>query len=315
MRFKLVIGTDCGVLLMVFCTFDADVIVAQTLLTYMALLRLYKPLPEDSFVEASNDAVRMADAGVEPRLPATAIPPSFPPQCMNDIPGTHGEQFRLSEISPHKSPPNAPQPSSPAYTGALQDGVQHAISPMRPAKKRVSMDTDQPQEYHRRKRGKTMLADADSERGSSDEAVSQAPPRAAKKVNHENPPVTHSETHDSTQHPDSSKSTLPSARTKYRPKLTSSQCKGPTLDAFPYLSSSRQAHERINKGKGKRDEGESKTASVRSESSLIGFSARSRLRQDKRTKQENPIGHAHQRFGPASTADLPLIEKPVRELH
>jgi hypothetical protein len=290
-----------------------------TLLTYAkrALLRLYKPWPEESFIEASNDAVRVADAGVEPRPPVAVKPPSFPPQCINDITSAHSEQFRLSEISPHKPPPS--RSSSPAYTGTLQDGMQHAISPMRPAKKRVSMDTDQPQEYHRRKRGKTMLADTDSERGSSDEAVSQAQPRAAKKANHvhEDPPVTHSETRNSTQHPDSSKSTLPSARTKYRPKLTSSRCKGPTLDAFPYLSGSRQAHERMNKGKGKRDEREPKAASVRSQSSLNGFSARSHLRQDKRTKQENPTGssHARQLFGLASTADLPLIEKPVRELH
>ena len=292
-------------------------IVVQTLLAYAkrALLRLYKPSPEDSFREAPNDAVRVADAGVELRPPADAIPPSFPSQCIIDIPSNHSKPFRLSEISPHKPLPNG-QPSSPAYTGTLQDG-RDAMSPMRPAKKRVSMDADQPQEYHRRKRGKTMLADADSERGSSDEAVSQAQPRGAKKANHEDPPVTYSETRDSTQHPDSSKLTLPSARTKYKPKLTSSRCKGPTLDAFPYLSSSRQARERVNKGKGKRDEGKSKAASVRSESSLIAFSAGSRLRRDKRTKHENAIesSHARQHFGPASTADLPLIEKPVRELH
>jgi hypothetical protein len=30
--------------------------------------------------------------------------------------------------------------------------MQYAVSPMRSAKKRVSMDTDEPQEYHRRKR-------------------------------------------------------------------------------------------------------------------------------------------------------------------
>ena len=152
MRFKLVIGTDCGALRIVFYDFgafsksDADVIVVQTLLAYAkrALLRLYKPSPEDSFREAPNDAVRVADAGVELRPPADAIPPSFPSQCIIDIPSNHSEAFRLSEISPHKPLPNG-QPSSPAYTGTLQDG-RDAMSPMRPAKKRVSMDADQPQE-------------------------------------------------------------------------------------------------------------------------------------------------------------------------
>ena len=100
----------------------------------------------------------MADAGVKPWPPVAVIPPSFPPQCNNDIRSTHNKKFRLSEILPHKPAPNAPQPSSPAYTRVLQDGRQYAMSPMRPAKKRVSMDTDQPQEYYRRKRGKTMPA-------------------------------------------------------------------------------------------------------------------------------------------------------------
>jgi len=186
------------------------------------------------------------------------------------------------------------------------------MSPMRPAKKRISTDADQPQEHHRRKRGKIMLAAADSVRGSSDEVVSQAQPHPAKKGMHEDPPVTHSETRDSTYHLGPSKSTLPSARTKYRPKLTSSWCKGPTLDAFPYSSGSRQVQ-----GRCKRDAGQSKAASFRSVPSLSGFSANSRARQEK-TIQEHAIASSNtrQRSGPTSTADLPLIEKkPVSSIN
>lgn len=260
--------------------------------------------------------------GARQLRPSTGvIAPSLSPQRINDNPSSHSEPFRLSEISPHKLPPEPLQPSSPVHTGTLQDGKQLAMSPMRPAKKRVGTDGDQPREYHRRKRGKTMLADRDFERGSSNEAVSQGQPGLGlAKATHVQVArfVTHPETRDSTQHPDGSKSTLPSARTKYKPKPTSSsRCKGPTLDAFPYVSNSRQVHERISKGRGKRDEQQFKAASVRSEPSLSGFSASSHLRQKKRTRQENAIASSHtrQRSGP-STGDLPLIEKkPVRELH
>lgn len=190
------------------------------------------------------------------------------------------------------------------------------MSPMRPAKKRVSMDADLPKEYPRRKKGRTMLANADSERRSSDEAVSQAPPRPDEKTSHEDQPVTHAETCDNTWHPDSSKSTLPTARTKYRPQLNSSpSCKGPILDAFPYLAKSRQGHGTIDKDKGKRDQGQFKAASARSGSSMGRFSANSRLRQS-RQGDAGEHSHKRQRSGPVSTADLPLIEKKqVREVH
>lgn len=251
------------------------------------------------------------DAHVETQ-PAAAKPPPFSPQCNNDISKTCSEPLRLSEISPHKLQPKAIRPSSPANTGILQDGRDHAISPMRPTKKRVSTDEDPPQEYRRRKRGKMMAADADFERGSSKVAVSQDQPHAKKATRvHEEQPVTYPETCDSTQHPESSKSTLPSPRTKYKPKLTSSRCKGPTLDAFPYLSSSRQVHERVNKG-------QSEGVRVRSQSSMSGISSSSRLRQARTIRQENAIesSHTHQRSGLASTADLPLIEKKqVRKLY
>lgn len=291
-------------------------IVARTLLTYAnrSLLRLYKSWPENSLTEASNDADRVANADIGCRLPAAVVlPPSPTPECSNDIPSAHSEPFRLSEISPHKQSLNAPQPRPPACTGTLQQGRQHAMTPMRPARKRVSTDADLPQEYHRRKKGKTIFANADSERRSSDEVVSQAPPLPAKKAGHEDQPVTHSETCGSMRHPNSSKPTLPSARTKYRPKPNSStQCKGPTLDAFPYLSSSRLVHGTTKKDKGKRDEEQSKAANVHSKSSLNGFSANSHLRQARRTE----FHHGRQRSGPVSTADLPLIEKKqVREVH
>lgn len=311
---------------MVFCLFGAfskfgaAVIVAQTLLTYTkwSRLRLYKPCPENTFGEASDNAVRVANVHVGTRLPTVAPPPSPAPQCIDDIPSAHSEPFRLSEISPHKQPPSASQPSAAAHTGTLQQGRQHAMTPMRQAKKRVSMDGDPTPEYHRRKKGKTVLADSDSERRSSDEEVSQALPLPAKKAGHEDQPVTHSETRDSTRHGNSSKSALPSARTKYKPKLNSSSgCKGPTLDAFPYLSSSRRVHGTINKDKGKRGQGQSKAANIQSEPSLNGFSANSRLRQARRTRKGNAVQplHGGQRSGPISTADLPLIEKQVREVY
>lgn len=234
-------------------------------------------------------------------------PPSLPPQWINDIPNTHSEPLRLSEISPHKQPLNSPQPSSPANAGSVQDGRQYAVSPMRPAKKRVSTDADPPPEERRRKRGKTH-ADADSERESSNEAVSQGPAQQAKKtLVRKDQTVTHPETRDSAQRLDASKSTLPSVRTKYRPKLTSSfQCKGSTS----YLSSSRRVHEGISRSRRRGDEVQSMTA-------LSGFSAGLRLRCDKSARQEDVTEstHTHQRSGPTSTADLPLIEKLVRELH
>ncbi|KAH0825968.1 hypothetical protein J3R83DRAFT_7563 [Lanmaoa asiatica] len=270
---------------------------------------LYKPWPENSPTEASKDAVRVEDARVG-TLPSAAAPLlSPPPQFIDDIFNAHSEPLRLSEISPHKQPPNAPQPNFATHNVTLQEGGQHDISPMRPAKKRVSMDADLPQEFHRRKKGKMMLANTDSDRRSSDEAVSQAPPFPDKNASHEDQSVTQSETCNNMRHSDSSKSTLPSARTKYRPKLNpSSQCKGPTLTAFPYLSKSRQTHGTINKGKGKRDGKQAKAASVRSETSPSGFS---RLRQDERTRQGTVIesAHEHQRSGPVSTTDLPLMEK------
>lgn len=123
-----------------------------------------------------------------------------------------------------------------------------------------------------------MPTDTDPERRSSDEVVSQAQALHGEQV------VTHPETRDGTRL-DSAKSTLPTARTKYRPQISvTSQCKGPTLDAFPYLSSSRQVQEAMNKGRGKRDERQSKTAAVR-------------------------YSHARQQSGPTSTGDLPLIDK------
>ncbi|KAF8435823.1 hypothetical protein L210DRAFT_851462 [Boletus edulis BED1] len=290
---------------------------AERLVSYsqklISSIGLSKPCPENSFREASNDAVRVADARIETRPPAADASPSLPPQCINETSSDHGEPFRLSEISPHKQPLNSPKSSSPAYTGVPQHGKPHPMSPMRPAKKRVSMDADQPEEFHQRKRGRTIFADATSERGSSNEAVSQGQPRPAGATHmHEDQSIMHPETRDSAQGPDSSKAILPSARTKYKPKLTSSsECKGPTLDAFPYLSCSRQVHERMNKGKGKRDGRQRKATSFLSKSSPSEVSGGTHLRHDKRARHENAIesSHARQRSGLTSTADLPLIEK------
>ncbi|KAI9566305.1 hypothetical protein HD554DRAFT_1178283 [Boletus coccyginus] len=227
-------------------THPSAVGLADRLVSYsqklISSIGLYKPFPESSFIEVSNDSVRMAGPRIEIRPPAPAMPSSHPPQSINDISSTHNEPLRLSEISPHKLLCNAPRPGSPAYTETLQDGREHAMSPMRPAKKRISMDADQPQEYHRRKRGKIMPADGDSpRRGTACTRIHLS--RTLKRVT-------------------------------YRPKLTSSWCKGPTLDAFPYSSGPRQVHDTINRGKCNRDAGQSKAASVRSVPSLSGFSAK-----------------------------------------
>ncbi|KAF8131417.1 hypothetical protein EV363DRAFT_1329982 [Boletus edulis] len=283
---------------------------AERLVSYsqklISSIGLSKPCPENSFREASNDAVRVADARIETRPPAADASPSLPPQCINETSSDHGEPFRLSEISPHKQPLNSPKSSSPAYTGVPQHGKASSH-------KRVSMDADQPEEFHQRKRGRTIFADATSERGSSNEAVSQGQPRPAGATHmHEDQSIMHPETRDSAQGPDSSKAILPSARTKYKPKLTSSsECKGPTLDAFPYLSCSRQVHERMNKGKGKRDGRQRKATSFLSKSSPSEVSGGTHPRHDKRARHENAIesSHARQRSGLTSTADLPLIEK------
>ncbi|KAG9309069.1 hypothetical protein JVU11DRAFT_10951 [Chiua virens] len=270
---------------------------------------LSKPKSEQCLPVIPHNVVRVENPRNGPLPPAAAEPPPLPPRRIKDIPSAHDvEPLRLSEISPHKPP------DSPAYSGRLQDGRQHAMSPLRPAKKRASTDGDQLQEHHRRKRGKMMPVDVDLERGSSDEEICQGPvaPRPDQ-VNDEDHMVTHSETRDNARHSDSLKSTLPSARTKYRPKLKfSSRCKGPILDPFPYLSKSRQVHREINQGNGQRNETQSKTARIASGSLLNRRSARTRLRRENNSSEANTIelSHGRQLSGPTSTVvDLPLIEK------
>lgn len=301
----------CGcppVLLVPFSKFTAHVIVGQTLLPYAKrlLLRLYKPWSEGSSSEAPNDAVTVADAPAQTRTPAAVLAPSPPPPRTNDAASARHEPLRLSEISPRKLPASAPQPNSPALSGTVQQGRRDAVSPMRPAKKRVSMDADLPPECHRRKKGKVTLANADSERGSSDEAGSQDPLATG-----EAQTVTHPAAHDRTRHPDSL-SNLPSARTKYKPQFSfSSECKGPTLDAFPYLSSSRRVRETIDRSKNKCDEAPSKRSSVLSDCSASRRSTSSLLRRDKRTRYGHTVRSSLQRkhSGPSSAGNLPLAEK------
>ena len=206
---------------------------------------------------------------------------------MNDTRSARHRPFRLSEISPHKSPLDAAQPNSPGHTENLQDG-RCTVSPIRPAKKRVSTDADLVPDGHLRKKGKTMTAD-EKACGFSD-TVCQDQTRG--QAHHE---VMHGPPCGTTRRVESM---MPNARTKYRSRFDfSSGCKGPTLDPFPYLSRSRQV--RRSWIKGKRSEGPLNTA--RSESVQNG-------RHDERTEDNNAACHGHAR-GPFWGGDLPLIEK------
>lgn len=330
------------------------------------LASIAKPAVVTLKVEGANEV----PTPTRTQPPANAAPlPQVPSSLarQHDVNDKHTrsarrEPLRLSEISPQKNPPSPsppnvlPGPIFPAYSGAVvQDGRQHAMSPMRPAKKRfiTTQDADLPQEegchVRARKKGKTMPpasdeveAEAECARGSSKEAVSQGYPRVEEKEktkktktsqDHEGEPVSRDETRratrqrqdlgpcssstDKNKDRDHGKPMLPSARTKYRPKLDSSsgsgafQRKGPTLHRFPYLvdGASRQVHGpvvetsgdkfRVGGNKRAREEGEegskssrttrvSRYPSASTSTSTVGsrFSASWRQRREKRRRQE-----------------------------
>ncbi|KAF9218551.1 hypothetical protein BS17DRAFT_526590 [Gyrodon lividus] len=264
-------------------TLSSTSAMAERLVSYsqklISSIGLYQPRSGNSFTEDSNDLASPDDAGVRTRPSAAVRPPSILLlSSSNYIPGANDEPLRLSEISPRKAPPHDPQNTSASR--ASQDGQQRAMSPMRPGKKRSSTGAgSSSQEYHRRKKGKTVLPSAEFERGSSqEEECSIAQPYTDKNMHHEGQPIMNSEAREDPRNSGFPKSTLPNTRTKYRPKLNSSQHKGPTLQAFPHLSNLRQVHGTITKGKGKYAEEQPKVPTTRSVSSLNSFSASSRSR-------------------------------------
>ncbi|KAF9235381.1 hypothetical protein BU15DRAFT_51475 [Melanogaster broomeanus] len=277
----------------------------------MALLRLYKARSESSVTEGANEGADGVCVGTQH---STAVFPSLPlPSSPNTTPSAHDEPLRLSEISPRKAPLNDHQHPSASRTGSPQDGQQRAMSPMRRGKKRPSMDRGRsPTEC--RKKGRTVLPGAESERGSSEEEGSIPQPWVEKNTHHEDQPVTNSETREVTRHSGFPKSTLPHVRTKYRPKLNCSpQRKGPSAQGFPYSSNVRQVHGTITMGKGKYVEAQPKASITRSTSSLNSPSASSRYhRHATRMEGKNSRSvRARERSGPSSTAELPLFEKQL----
>ncbi|KIJ66572.1 hypothetical protein HYDPIDRAFT_26908 [Hydnomerulius pinastri MD-312] len=287
--------------------------VAERLVSYsqklISSIGLYKPRPESSFTEDTNGAARTDNTCTRTRSSsAAAFSPSTASQSLspstNDIPSAKDEPLRLSEISPHKVPRNNPQQTSASRAGSPQHG-QRAMSPMRQGKKRPSMDVDlSTQEHHQRKKGKTVLpsAEIEAERGSSEQEG--AIPQGSAGKNLEDLSIS------DTRNSRFPTSTLPNARTKYRPKLNSSSQRK-AIHAVPQLSNSRQAHGTISKGKGKYVEERPKASTTRSASSLNRASANSRFRHHAtRVDGKNAqSARAHERSGPSSVAELPLLEK------
>ncbi|KAF8838695.1 hypothetical protein BDN67DRAFT_991188 [Paxillus ammoniavirescens] len=223
-------------------------------------------------------------------------------------PRANDEPLRLSEISPRKAPPHDPRVTRASNP---QDGQQRAMSPMRCGKKRCSMDAGLPsQEYHGRKKGKTVLPSAEAERGSSGEESSKTRPCTTL---HEDQTVTNSETRQGSRKPGSPKSTLPTARTKYRPKLNCAQHNGPSMQAFSHMSKLRQVHGTITKDKGKYVEEQPKASAVRCASSLSSSSVSFKSHHPPaRVEGKNSRSvRARDHSGPSSAVDLPLFEKKL----
>ncbi|KIJ04338.1 hypothetical protein PAXINDRAFT_183178, partial [Paxillus involutus ATCC 200175] len=278
---------------------------AERLVSYsqklISSIGLYKAGSGNSFTEGddSKNTASTDDARVGTRSSAPVLPPSMPLPSSPKNPRANDEPLRLSEISPRKAPPHDSRVTRAANP---QDDQQRAMSPMRCGKKRSSMDAGLPsQEYHGRKKGKTVLPSAEAERGSSGEESSNTRPCT---MLHEDQIVTNSETRQGSRKPGSPKSTLPTARTKYRPKLNCAQHKGPSMQAFSHISKLRQVHGTITKDKGKYVEEQPKASTVRSSASSKSHHPPARV-EGKNSRSVRARDHS----GPSSAVDLPLFEK------